>query len=199
MVNANSRTIALAIAVLATSAASAQEDVILFGDIVVPAPILLEDFNVTFQYNTLTNTASGVFTTDPYIGSMPIAGGGLQLTDPLCPTGAAESVAMTLTPNGGNLNVSGTASWAGCNNEVAFNGGVAIIPGAQVFGYANAGYFASPASVPEPGTGALLVLGLLSIAAFRALPAKGQRTRMENRSARGAVCSPWASSLKLAG
>jgi hypothetical protein len=194
MAKSNSRTIALAIAiaVLATSAASAasaQEDVILFGDIGVPAPILSEDFNVTFQYNPLTNTASGVFTTDPYIGSMPIAGGGLQLTDPLCPTGAAETVAMTLTPNGGNLNVSGTASWGGCNNEVGFSGGVAIIPDAQVFGYANAGYFALPASVPEPGTGALLVLGLLPSRHFARCRPKGS-AQMENWYARGAACSP---------
>jgi hypothetical protein len=151
MVNVNSRTIALAIAVLATSAASAasaQDNVILFGD-----PDIGQS-DVSFQYNPATNTAFN-FNTD-YLPTLTCASG-------LPETWTVTSISLVQD----TLSVGGTVSLAGCASEMVFGGSVILDP--PLLSEGNGGAEFLPASVPEPGTGALLVLGLLSLASRGAL------------------------------
>jgi hypothetical protein len=146
MVNANSRTLALAIAVLGTSAASAQEDpVILFG----PDNDVISD--VSFLYNPTTNTASNI-NTDYF----PTAA---------CAAGLPETATVTrISDVQGLLSIGGTISLIGCAGELGFGGSVLLDPPFLSEGTGGASFINVPA-VPEPGTGALLVLGLLSLAA----------------------------------
>jgi hypothetical protein len=145
MVNANSRTIALAIAVLAASAASAQDNVILFGDPDIGL------FDVSFQYNPTTNTASNI-NTDYF----PTAA---------CAAGLPETATvMRISDVQGLLSIGGTISLTGCAGELGFGGSVLLDPPFLSEGTGGASFINVPA-VPEPGTGALLVLGLLTLAA----------------------------------
>ena len=109
MANANSRTIALAIAVLAASVASAQDNVILFGDTDIGQS------DVSFQYNPATNTAFN-FNTDYF-------------PTPTCAAGLPETWTVTsISLVQDTLSVGGTVSLAGCASAMVFGGSVILDP-----------------------------------------------------------------------
>jgi len=143
MVNANTRTIALAIAVLAASAASAQDNVILFGDPDIGL------FDVSFQYNPARNTAFN-FNTD-------------YLPTATCASGLPETWTVTsISDVQGVLSVGGTVSLAGCPSEMVFGGSVILDPPLLSEGNGGASFINAPA-VPEPPMLLLCAMGMVGL------------------------------------